>query len=450
MFSVEKKNRFILLAAATIAIGVSVGFYNYNTYANEQDYQAQVTRERKEADLLFVETLTLKTSKHDTITSQELETLTRSNRIGTMTDLEADNVTDLYGMVPGTYTIKLTIQMPSDVVIHRSATVAVIDDVAPEITVAKNINVAYGETFPREQVKVTDDTSDSKLIADHIQIKGYDREKSGQQVVTIEVQDQSGNQAKQQVTVNVAEKIQQVNVSEVKKETKVEDSAEVESSSEVVASEKTAVSQQEDAGEASASVQPESSQEKIVIQDSEKGTDQVSTSQSQETVPAAATNEDSVTESSTETDSAAPSDQAVEPQKNIQEPVIATSSLQFVGVSVPFIQAQGVSAAPESGAGAWIGNGSTTDGAPTHFIGHNPGDFSAVMSLGVGAVITVTDGNGNARSYTVYEVIDVTDDGYNNNDLTDDVYPRMLDAGGERISLQTCITDTVNQCVLAR
>lgn len=127
-----------------------------------------------------------------------------------------------------------------------------------------------------------------------------------------------------------------------------------------------------------------------------------------------------------------------------------TSVLQFAGITVPFGQANGASSAPGSGAATWMGSGSTTDGAPTHFIGHNPGDFAAVMGLGVGSVITVVDSSGNSRSYTVYEVMDVTDDGYNNANLADDVYPRMLYAGGERISLQTCITETVNRCVLAR
>ena len=97
-----------------------------------------------------------------------------------------------------------------------------------------------------------------------------------------------------------------------------------------------------------------------------------------------------------------------------------------------------------------MGSGSVSDGAPTHFIGHNPGDFAGVMSLDVGATITVVDASGASRTYTVYEVLDVTDEGYNNRNLQDDVLPRMLYDGGERISLQTCISDTVNRCVLAR
>lgn len=70
--------------------------------------------------------------------------------------------------------------------------------------------------------------------------------------------------------------------------------------------------------------------------------------------------------------------------------------------------------------------------------------------LHVGSTITVVDASGASRTYTVYEVLDVTDEGYNNRNLQDDVLPRMLYDGGERISLQTCISDTVNRCVLAR
>ena len=110
----------------------------------------------------------------------------------------------------------------------------------------------------------------------------------------------------------------------------------------------------------------------------------------------------------------------------------------------------GASAAPETGAATWKGTGLVKDGEPTHFIGHNPGDFHSVMELYVGAPITVYDDYGDKKTYHVYEVIDVTDEGYNANDLKDDVLPRLLDEKGERISLQTCIDEQINRCVLAR
>ncbi|WP_086348828.1 immunoglobulin-like domain-containing protein [Candidatus Enterococcus clewellii] len=133
------------------------------------------------------------------------------------------------------------------------------------------------------------------------------------------------------------------------------------------------------------------------------------------------------------------------------EPVVPqqNATISFLGVTIPFINYNGASAAPASGAGTWTGTGAVNDGAPTHFIGHNPGDFAAVMNITVGTPITVVDGQGNTRTYSVYEVIDVYDDGINAHDPNDNTWSRVIEAGGERISLQTCITDTMNRIVLA-
>ncbi|MGM0172942.1 immunoglobulin-like domain-containing protein [Enterococcus sp. DIV0800] len=134
------------------------------------------------------------------------------------------------------------------------------------------------------------------------------------------------------------------------------------------------------------------------------------------------------------------------------EPVMTQqhSTINFLGVTIPFVNCNGASAAPNSGAGTWTGTGMVNDNAPTHFIGHNPGDFAPVMNITVGTPITIVDGQGNTRTYTVYEVLDVNDDGINAHDPNDDTWARVIDAGGERISLQTCITDSMNRIVLAR
>lgn len=133
------------------------------------------------------------------------------------------------------------------------------------------------------------------------------------------------------------------------------------------------------------------------------------------------------------------------------EPVISqqNATISFLRVTIPFINYNGASAAPASGAGTWTGTGAVNDGAPTHFIGHNPGDFASVMNITVGTPITVVDSQGNARTYTVYEVLDAYDDGVNAHDPNDNTWARVIDAGGERISLQTCITDSINRIVLA-
>lgn len=446
----KKRSGVILLVAIFLGISTSVGFYSYSSYADEQDYQAQVARERKEADLLFVEHLTLKTSKHKRITAAELATLTRGDRIGTVTKLEVDQLTDLQELVPGTYNMNLTIQMPSNVVIHRSANVSVIDDVAPIITVAKELVVESGAAFPLEAVTASDDTG-GKLAPANLTIKGYDRQKVGEQKVMIEARDQVGNLATKQVIVTVMEKTPKAPAVEAKTD---QDTQRIsEETATAKETEATTTASTDEAG-APAKVEESTASKAIATTESRVSASQwqndgdsgLAQEVSSESVEESAA-EPPTSESEAKTATPASSEEKVGSRP---ESTVVASSLQFAGLTIPFVQSQGVGAAPATGAGAWLGTGNTTDGAPTHFIGHNPGDFSAVMSLGIGAVITVTDGNGNARSYTVYEVIDVTDDGYNNNDLTDDVYPRMLDAGGERISLQTCITDTVNRCVLAR
>ncbi|MGX7265102.1 immunoglobulin-like domain-containing protein [Enterococcus crotali] len=129
---------------------------------------------------------------------------------------------------------------------------------------------------------------------------------------------------------------------------------------------------------------------------------------------------------------------------------VTPATISFLGQTIPFIQCNGAPEAPSVGAGTWTGTGAVNDQLPTHFIGHNPGDFAGVMNITVGTPITVVDGNGNAKTYVVYEVLDVADDGINANDPSDDTWARVIEEGGERISLQTCITDTVNRIVLAR
>lgn len=157
---------------------------------------------------------------------------------------------------------------------------------------------------------------------------------------------------------------------------------------------------------------------------------------------------ETVTDSLTNTEPQEPVHSTVDNQEPIN--YVASSTISFLGQTIPFIQYNGAAEAPNTGAGTWIGTGAVDDQLPTHFIGHNPGDFAGVMNITVGTPIIVVDVNGNAKTYTVYEVLDVADDGINANDPSDDTWPRVIDAGGERISLQTCITDTINRIVLAR
>lgn len=323
-------------------------------------------------------------------------------------------------MQPGIYSAQITLQLPYNQKIQHTVTVNVRDTMPPVITSPATLTVTQGKAFPVDKVTVTDQLA-TTIGTDALKVSGFDPNQVGEQKVQLQASDTSGNTTKKEVVVIVkAPEVKPVAteskatapVAEAKIEESVAEKA-VETPAESSATENTATK----SSEASEKASSESTEANPEVTD-----------RSQETIASQ--------------DASTPEATTVAPRE--------TSVLRFVGSTVPFIQYGGASAAPSSGAGAWMGNGNVSDGAPTHFIGHNPGDFAGVMGLSVGSAITVVDGSGNERAYTVYEVIDVTDDGYNTNDPSDDVFPRMLYAGGERISLQTCINDSVNRCVLAR
>ena len=91
---------------------------------------------------------------------------------------------------------------------------------------------------------------------------------------------------------------------------------------------------------------------------------------------------------------------------------------------------------------------SGNDGANTHFIGHNPGIFNVLFSLGTGATIEVSDSANNVTTYTVSQIVTVDDSGVAG-DGTDYWDQITGSCGGERITLQTCINDDYNLIVFA-
>lgn len=97
--------------------------------------------------------------------------------------------------------------------------------------------------------------------------------------------------------------------------------------------------------------------------------------------------------------------------------------------------------------GATVQSGN--DGLNTHFIGHNPGIFSAIFNLVYGDQIVVTDANGIETTYTVSQIVEVDDYGYGLQDGADYYDVITGTGGGERITLQGCITDTTNLIVIA-
>lgn len=406
----KRKEVFSKVVAVVALVLVVVGFYNLYSYLNVE----------AEVDQKFVSNLLIDNSENDKFSEAQLLKLTQAKEVGKVLDVTLSNEDAMDNLEPGIYSAQITLQLPYNQKIQRTVTVNVRDTMPPVITSPATLTVTQGTAFPVDKVTVTDQLA-TTIGAEALKVSGFDPNQVGEQKVQLQASDTSGNTIKKEVLVTVKAPEAKLVATESKAtppvaEVKTEESAAekaVESPAESTTTENTATK----SSEASAETSSESTTANLEVTES-----------SQETAASQ--------------DASTPDASTVAPRE--------TSVLRFAGSTVPFIQYGGASAAPSSGAGAWMGNGNVSDGAPTHFIGHNPGDFAGVMGLSVGSAITVVDGSGNERTYTVYEVIDVTDDGYNTNDPSDDVFPRMLYAGGERISLQTCINDSVNRCVLAR
>lgn len=135
---------------------------------------------------------------------------------------------------------------------------------------------------------------------------------------------------------------------------------------------------------------------------------------------------------------------------------IPSMTLSFAGTTISYqnggANGQAVIDANPYGMASTFGGATVQSGSDnmnTHFIGHNPGIFASVFNLGNGSQITVTDANGTPTIYTVNQIIQVDDYGFGINDNIDYYDTIIGSGGGERITLQTCITDTENLIVIA-
>ncbi|MGX7244903.1 immunoglobulin-like domain-containing protein [Enterococcus quebecensis] len=138
-------------------------------------------------------------------------------------------------------------------------------------------------------------------------------------------------------------------------------------------------------------------------------------------------------------------------------PAFAPMTITMSGQTIPYQnggQGSGqsiIDSNPNGVASTWGGAAvqSGSDGQNTHFIGHNPGAFSTVFSLGAGSQIVVTDADGTPTTYTVRTLLQLDD--YGNEVGTGTNYWDLTvgTGGGERITLQSCINDNVNLFVIA-
>ncbi len=112
-----------------------------------------------------------------------------------------------------------------------------------------------------------------------------------------------------------------------------------------------------------------------------------------------------------------------------------TGTLDINGTAVEYVESLYSKTTPETGAGLWAGSDATFDEAPGYFIGHNPGDFSAVMNLQTGDPVTVNDRFGDSRTYYVVDNFVVPNTTWLNE------IAEQISGYGESIILQTCVGD---------
>lgn len=138
-------------------------------------------------------------------------------------------------------------------------------------------------------------------------------------------------------------------------------------------------------------------------------------------------------------------------------PVYQPSSLYLAGIQVPYQNGgqgagQGIiDGNPYGVASTWGGASvqSGNDGQNTHFIGHTPGIFSVLFSVGIGSTIVVTDSAGTPTAYVVNNILHLDDAGNELGTGTSYWDITVGTGGGERITLQTCISDTENLMIFA-
>ncbi|SJZ39538.1 Sortase family protein [Pilibacter termitis] len=106
---------------------------------------------------------------------------------------------------------------------------------------------------------------------------------------------------------------------------------------------------------------------------------------------------------------------------------------------------------PKTEAATWGGvtAQSCVDNKNTHFIAHNPGAFNVLTQLKNNDMITVVDSAKKKRNYRVRVITRVDDKAYEIGTKRDYWSIITGTGGGERITLQTCLSRTTNLIVIA-
>ena len=117
--------------------------------------------------------------------------------------------------------------------------------------------------------------------------------------------------------------------------------------------------------------------------------------------------------------------------------------VEIEGNYVNYTYQPNIAVAPARGCAAWKNHGDVNDDEGTYFVGHNPGPFTCVMSLRNGDRVTIWDNDGNARTYHVVDVFDVS-----RSTMFLDIVDRTMNRG-ESVTLQTCKNSAQYRIVVA-
>lgn len=315
----------------------------------------------------------------------------------------------------GTTYAEIRNQTDNENTVEQAEQVTKEDTTAPVVS-AKNVTVTVGQKVNVLDGVTAEDAEDGDISGRIVADKSVDTSKAGKQVVRYSATDNSGNIGWTDRTYTIAK-------------AKEEKKAETADSSQALA-----VVEEAPAVEATPAT--------VEAPAIEAETPTVEAAQ-----PAEAANEATAPATNTidQTPAAQPS-----------APTYQAMTMYINGAAIPYQNGGSagqsiIDGNPNGTVSTWGGAAvqSGNDGLNSHFIGHNPGIFSAIFGLGGGSQIIVTDSAGTPTTYTVSSVTKVddyaTEIGTGNN-----IWDMITGTGGgERITLQTCIDDATNLIVFA-
>jgi hypothetical protein len=122
-------------------------------------------------------------------------------------------------------------------------------------------------------------------------------------------------------------------------------------------------------------------------------------------------------------------------------PASSPRTLYIGGAAIPYRDVRG-GTTPDAGAGLWLGSDDTADGSWGYFVGHNPGPFAPVKTLGCGSTITLCDAAGATRTYIVRDVFTIE------TTATWKTIAGRVTGYGESLVLQTCTGDGATNTIV--